>query len=175
MTARAMDGDRERCIQAGMDDYVSKPLSRQSLIDVLSRWLFRRSDEPDRTRLAESPAPAHDSVSPAVFAREALLERLMNDEELARVVVESFLNDIPRQIEKLRNCLDAQDASGAERQVHTIAGAAANVSGEALKTVASEMEAASRSGDLRSVAARLDELDNEFSKLKAAMTTQAWS
>ena len=74
----------------------------------------------------------------------------MNDEDLARVVTESFLDDIPRQIEALRGYLDAWDAPGAERQAHTIKGASANVGGEALRALAFEMEKAGKAGDLGS-------------------------
>ncbi|MDP3001421.1 MAG: PAS domain S-box protein, partial [Bryobacterales bacterium] len=72
MTAYAMQGDRERCVEAGMNDYVSKPVSWQALTEVLARWLPKKSDE-----------------------------SVMHDEALAQVVTEGFLGDIPRQIEAL--------------------------------------------------------------------------
>ena len=61
-----------------------------------------------------------------------MLARLMEDEDLAKMVVESFLEDIPRQIDSLKVYLEAGDATGAERQAHTIKGASANVGGERL-------------------------------------------
>ncbi len=98
-----------------------------------------------------------------------MLVRLMNDEALARVVTESFLDDMPRQIAALRGYLDAWDAPGAERQAHTIRGASANVSGEALRALAFKMEKAGQAGDLISVAADMDDLEREFARLKEAM------
>jgi PAS domain S-box-containing protein len=151
MTAHAMQGDRERCLEAGMNDYVSKPVSPQALAEVLACWL---------------PLP---STAPVVFDRAGMLERLMQDEDLARVVTESFLDDIPRQIEALRGYVEAWDAPGAERQAHTIKGSSANVSGEALRALAAEMEKAGQAGDLDSVAANMDELDREFARLREAM------
>ena len=120
-----------------MNDYVSKPVSPQALAGVLARWL---------------PLP---STAAVVFDRAGMLERLMQDEDLARVVTESFLDDIPRQIEALRGYIEAWDAPGAERQAHTIKGSSANVSGEALRALAAEMEKAGQAGDLGSVAARM--------------------
>jgi len=156
MTAHAMQGDRERCIEAGMDDYVSKPVSPQALAEVLARWLPKKNDESE----------------PVVFDRAGMLERLMKDENLAREVTESFLDDTPRQIEALQRYLDARDAPGAERQAHTIKGTSANVGGEALRALAVEMEKAGKAGDLGSVRARLDDLEREFARLKEAMVKE---
>jgi CheY-like chemotaxis protein/HPt (histidine-containing phosphotransfer) domain-containing protein len=152
MTAHAMQRDREHCLEAGMNGYVSKPVSPQALAEVLARWLPKKS--------------------PVVFDRAAMLGRLMNDEALAQVVTESFLDDMPRQIAALRGYLDAWDARGAQRQAHTIRGASANVSGEALRALAFEMEQAGQAGDLISVAAHMDELEREFARLKQAMASQ---
>ena len=68
--------------------------------------------------------------------------------------------------------LDAWDAPGAERQAHTLKGASATVGGEALRALAFEMEKAGKAGDLGSVAARMDDLEREFVRLKEAMTTE---
>jgi HPt (histidine-containing phosphotransfer) domain-containing protein len=154
MTAHAMQGDRERCIEAGMDDYVSKPVSPQALAEVLARWLPKKNDESE----------------PVVFDRAGMLERLMNDAELAQVVMATFLDDTPRQIEALRRYLDAWDAAGAERQAHALKGASAAVGGESLRALAFAMETAGKAGDLGSVRARMDDLEREFARLKEAMT-----
>jgi HPt (histidine-containing phosphotransfer) domain-containing protein len=120
----------------------------------------------------EAPPPILDASLPVVFDRAAMLQRLMNDEALARVVIESFLDDIPRQIQALRGYLAAWEAPGAERQAHTIKGASANVGGEALRALAFEMEKAGKAGDLDSVAARMNDLEREFGRLKEAMTAE---
>jgi len=172
MTAHAMLGDRERCIEAGMNDYVSKPVSFQALTEVLARWLPKKDDESGMLNAGETPPPILHSSLPVVFDRAGMLERLMNDEDLAQVVMESFLDDIPRQIEALRRYLDAWDAPGAERQAHTLKGASANVGGEALRALACEMEKAGQAGDLGSVRARMDDLEREFAQLKEAMANQ---
>jgi len=111
--------------------------------------------------------------SSVVFDREGMLERLMNDEEMARVVIEIFLEDMPCQIDSLRRYLDASDASGAERQAHLLRGAAATVGGEALCELACEMEKAGKTGDLGFVAARMDDLERQFLRLKTAMKKAA--
>jgi CheY-like chemotaxis protein/HPt (histidine-containing phosphotransfer) domain-containing protein len=169
MTAHAMQGDRERCIEAGMNDYVSKPVSPPALAEVLARWLPKQDAELGLLQAGRTPPLVLPSAPPAVFDRAALLERLMNDEHLVQVVTESFLDDIPRQIEALRGYLEAYEAPGAERQAHTIKGASATVGGEALRALAFEMEKAGKAGDLGSMAAHMDDLEREFVRLKEAM------
>jgi HPt (histidine-containing phosphotransfer) domain-containing protein len=120
--------------------------------------------------VTEKPASASvENPQPPVFDKAGMLGRLMDDEDLARSVAEGFLTDIPRQIDTLRGFLAVGDATGAERQAHTIKGASANVGGEALRAVATEMENAARAGDLNAVRARLAGLETEFSRLEQAM------
>ena len=103
-----------------------------------------------------------------------MLARLMNDETLAREIVEKFLVDIPAQIEMLKVYLDAGDASSAERQAHSIKGASANLGAELLRGVAFEMENSARAGDLNAVKARMAGLEAAFHLLKetAKVTAQ---
>jgi two-component system sensor histidine kinase/response regulator len=99
----------------------------------------------------------------------------MDDEDLARTVIEAFLDDVPKQIEALRGYLKTGDAPGAERQAHTIKGASANLGGEALRAVAFGMEKAAKAGDLEYVTARLPELEKQFARLKGEMNEFAKS
>ena len=100
------------------------------------------------------------------------MARLTDDEDLARTVAECFLEDIPRQIEALRGCLEAGDVPGAECLAHSIKGASANVGGERLQEVAFEMEKAGKAGALDVVKARMADLDMQFDALKEAMTKE---
>jgi HPt (histidine-containing phosphotransfer) domain-containing protein len=106
---------------------------------------------------------------PVVFDRAGMMERLMDDEDLAKMLTEAFLKDIPLRFDALRECLNAGDAKGAERLAHTIKGASASVGGDALAAVASKMEKASKAGNLIAVRGRVAELEFEFSRLKQAM------
>jgi PAS domain S-box-containing protein len=177
MTAHAMQGDRERCLEAGMSDYVSKPVSPQALAEALGRWLpgvdaMRPADasaEPEATATGADEAATADEPETLAFDRSGLLARLMGDEDLALTVVDGFLEDIPRQIEALRRYLDAGDIEGAVLQAHTIKGASANVGGESVRAAAIEMEEAAHAGDLAAVRSRLPDLESRFARLKEAM------
>jgi HPt (histidine-containing phosphotransfer) domain-containing protein len=99
------------------------------------------------------------------------MERLMGDSNLARVVVDGFLEDAPRLIEALRSSLAASDAPGVIRGAHTIRGASATVGGEAVRAVAWAMEKAGTAGDLGTVRASLPQLESELDRLCVAMGT----
>jgi len=112
-----------------------------------------------------APVPVEESAAP-VFDQAGMMDRMMDDDDLARNVVGGFLEDIPRQIETLKACLEAGDAPGAMRQAHSTKSASASVGGEALRKVAFEMENAAKAGDLESIAARLPELEIQIGRFK---------
>ena len=118
---------------------------------------------PAASRVAAASAA---KASAAVFDRPGLLARLMDDQDLARTVAETFLDDMPKQIAALRACLAAGDAEGALRLTHTIKGASAIVGGELLRAVAFEMEKAAKAKDLSAVKSRMAELEAQFDALK---------
>ncbi|MFZ4437775.1 MAG: response regulator [Syntrophales bacterium] len=170
MTANAMQGDREKCIEAGMNDYVSKPISPHALAQALDRWLPQEvtaalKQTTDKTE-HQAPSVSTKESEASVFDKAGMMVRMMDDEDLARTVLGGFLEDLPRLIEALKGDLESGDLPRTERQAHTIKGASANVGGEALRAVAFDMEKAARAGDLKSVMARLPELEHQVSRLK---------
>ncbi len=168
MTAHALEGDRENCLEVGMNDYVSKPITPQALAEVLQRWLPEKT-EPEPGSQDDTPAHAHQhdlhpDASDA-FDRQAVLERTMGDEELLRTVLEVFLADMPKQIESLEQALNAGDINSSERIAHSIKGASANVGGKYVREVAWEMEKAGKSGDLEKARGCLAELKKNYENL----------
>jgi PAS domain S-box-containing protein len=173
MTAHAMKGDREKCLEAGMNDYVAKPVSPQALAECLARWLPREGGGTESVK-DDTKGIRQEEEMPGVpvWDQAGMMERLMGDEDLANIVMDGFLADIPLQIASLKAFLEAKDVSGTERQAHTIKGAAANVGGERLRAVAFEMEKAAKAGDLSQVLELLPELEIKFEQLRQAVTGQ---
>jgi PAS domain S-box-containing protein len=171
MTAHAMKGDRELCLEAGMDDYISKPIVPQALAEALEKWVENaRKPSPSDAASRGAAEPLGDLP---VFDRQALMARLMGDEDLARTIIAGFLEDVPKRILALRGHLDRGDAGSAGGQAHALKGAAANVGGMALSAVASEMEEAGKAGRREKLISLLPEMERQFALLKMRMREQA--
>jgi len=170
MTANAMKGDREKCLAVGMNDYVSKPVSPMELSAVLERWLVHNKDN---TTVNEAEASedreSRGRVDNKVFDRAALLERLMDDEDLLADVLRGFISDTPGLITALKAAVEAGDAQGARRTAHTLKGSASNVSAIALMEAAKKAEDAARTEDIEKAGDCLDEIDAAFEDLKIAL------
>jgi two-component system, sensor histidine kinase and response regulator len=162
LTAYATQQDRDECLASGMDDYISKPVTPRDLSAVIERWLYANPSP-----LPQVTAPAQDISPPAtpVFNLSALNERLMGDNLLIRTVVAAFLEDFPHQLSKLQTYLETLNLPNAERQAHTIKGAAANVGCDALCRVAWEIEQAGREGDLQAIVKRMPDLKEQFERV----------
>ena len=172
MTANAMQGDRECCLAAGMNDYVTKPLVPQALADALDKWLppdpVAMTDAPPEPAAATPAGSAQEAATP-VFDKPDMMARLMDDADLAREIVTLFLGEIPRKIAMLRGALTAGDGPSAVCQAHNIKGASANLGGKALQAVACDIEQAAKAGELASAVGRLAELEAQFDRLQLAM------
>jgi signal transduction histidine kinase/CheY-like chemotaxis protein/HPt (histidine-containing phosphotransfer) domain-containing protein len=172
MTANAMAGDRERCLASGMDDYISKPLDRTALLQMLRRWLPPAESKADSAAVAPvfaplsnapvsspfdrgeaaqretAPAPSAPVAPAAAHALDASIIRdlldTMGDEfgDLVRV----YLEDAPQRLRELELAAAAHDASGQVSPAHTLKSSSANIGATALSDFARRIEHTARSG-----------------------------
>jgi len=163
MTAYAMQGDRERCLAAGMDDYISKPVQPKELAEAIERWLG-----PAEVPLpAPAPAPAENPNS--VFNPADLLHRLMGDEEMARNICRSYLQEAARRLIDLEDALARSDLPAATRHAHSLKGSSANLGAQTVRETAAQMEECLKTGDVPGAVALLPELVAHFNMLKRAL------
>jgi signal transduction histidine kinase/DNA-binding NarL/FixJ family response regulator len=170
MTAHSGSGDRERCMRAGMNDFLSKPVDADILAKMLAKWL----PAPDRRIQVQSAEPAASQLSAAVFDPEALLKRLMGDREVAGKIVEGFCGSVPSQLANLRQRFDEQDGPGAQSQAHALKGSAATVSAGGLHAVAQEMERTAAAGPLDRFIELLPRAAEEFERFKNVLERTGW-
>jgi len=164
MTAHALKGDRERCLEAGMDDYVSKPIEPNVLFDTLARYLARVSDH--RVGRRDGIAPQKEKV----FDKEEFLERISGDESFGVGLIEIFLRGIPESIEKFKKASEEQNWDKVSKLAHSLKGTSANLGAHALRNTALELETAAHKCQADHVSTLVKRVENEFVKFRETVT-----
>ncbi len=170
MTAHAMAGDEAKCLSFGMNDYIAKPIDPQVLANVVGKWLARGgTNAPPNRQPATATASSPSDGELPVFNCEDFVRRMMDDEELARTIAGGFLADLPRLIRVLKDLVAKHDIEGLRKQAHQIKGAAGNVSADALRNVALEIEKAGRAGDPDAASTLIPDLELQSVRLRTAL------
>jgi PAS domain S-box-containing protein len=167
MTAAAMEGDRERCLAAGMDDYVTKPVRSAAVDAALSRWIDEREQDEPAAPIAAAPI---ESASPLDPERLAMLRDLDGgDGELLTAVVSEFVGDSTQQLGAVSAALIEGDPRVVERAVHTLKGASANLGATTLADLCGELEALARASALGMAPDLLDSIRAEHVRVCSAL------
>jgi PAS domain S-box-containing protein len=163
MTARAMKGDREACLKAGMDGYIAKPVKPKDLLEAVEKYAAGSREPLPRNASAPTPRDAN------VFDKEDLLGRLGGDEDFCREIMDMFLRDIPVQLERLKRALEKKDSGELERLAHSLKGAAANLSAARTYESAARLEAMGREKAFKEAAGMLAQLEQELARVHESL------
>jgi len=171
MTAHAMKGDRDRCLDAGMDGYVTKPIQAQDLYDEILRLVS--SSAPHGTRQAEA-GEAKPSAGTAPADISALLETVGGDRDLVGELASMFLEDYPTQMASIRHAVEHGDAESLHESAHKLKGSVANfgaAGAQDLATVLELMGRERRAGDAPEI---LERLEKEMDLLDQYLRRAPW-
>ena len=162
MTASAMEGDRERVIAAGMDDYLSKPIDTATMETTIVRWL-----DTARTRdVGRSAVPL--AADDGLFAPQRLLANMGDDRELVRAMLPEILAGLAAETETMVALVDAGNEADAARSAHTAKGLAAAACCGVLQEQAKAIEDLVRQGQFAAAAAAMPAWRDDLARLQAA-------
>jgi PAS domain S-box-containing protein len=161
MTAYAMKGDRDRCLAAGMDGYVPKPIRHQELLETIHTLVMNVPNVPTHALPQEPPDEVLDEA--------LLVSRVDRDPQLLRDLVDLFLEECPRLVDEIRLALDRKDAKAVERGAHSLKGSTNNLAAKMASEAALKLEGLAHAGDLVHAESALQELEGQLLRLKPAL------
>jgi len=164
MTARAMKGDQERCLQAGMDDYISKPIEPQELFDTIEKWA--KSSVRKKAITGQEGSEKDKLVKYIPIDLETALSRFDGDKKFFREMLQEFLKHAPEQLKTLGDAAKKGNAELVEREAHSIKGAAGNLGAKGIAHLSLKLELLGRTGNLAGAQEMIGNLRTEFEHLE---------
>ncbi len=158
LTAHALKGYREKCINSGMNDYIAKPFNASDLAKILQKWIASGQNRPKKPDKRENILP--------IFDQNTMLERVMNDQKIMNSIISSFISDMESQLEKLDSLLALGNLSDLAGFAHKLKGAAGNVSATKLNQSAERLEKAAKENKLEEIAEMIENVQKDFRDFK---------
>ena len=168
MTAHALREYKELCLEAGMDDFLAKPLTRKDLLAITAKWLNVKSKQAARNAIS---ATCHDGAPKAIntglpIDLERAVDEFEGDRKLLAEVIDGFTKKVSEQLVMMRDALACGDAETIRREAHSIKGGAAGLTAGDLAKVAFELESKGQSKDLYGAVEIVDRLERQLKALR---------
>jgi CheY-like chemotaxis protein/HPt (histidine-containing phosphotransfer) domain-containing protein len=161
MTGYAMQGDRERCLAAGMDGYITKPIRATELYGAIERLL------------QDAPKPDTPAVAPPIDLPTAV-SNLDGDSALLAAIVEVFRQDYPKQLGELREAIGNRDAARTDQAAHTLKGSLGHLAAQKAYDLAFALETMGRRADLNEAPSVLQQLEHELERIITFVAEPGW-
>ncbi len=163
MTAHALDSDRAKCLNAGMDDYLSKPIKSQTLANMLDKWLIKLEGKHSNNFSFNS-----NTLETKIFDKSRFSNNI-SDDTSSQEIISNFLLDMPENIIELKQALDKKDTPSVIHQAHEVRNKAMDIGAFVLEASAFEMEKAGHTNDLEFAYTIMPKIDAQFEILKQAL------
>jgi two-component system sensor histidine kinase/response regulator len=167
MTAHAMRGDREKCIEAGMDDYVSKPIKPEALFCVIDKVV--RKSQSKKTQKRIQPSQNSKTYSPKTFDLSVAMKAVLGDEILFREIAEMFIKNCDDSIAKIKKGIAGNDACILKREAHSLKGAIGNFSAKEAYEVAYHLEKLGEQSEMATAKEKVSNLESVLNELTSEM------
>jgi len=164
VTANAMSQDRQLCMNAGMNDYLSKPFKPEDLQAILEKHLGNKKGKTKQKRKND-----RSSIPSKFYDKKAILDRIDGDIDLFRQLISLFIQEVPNQIRQIKLAIKENDPERITLFAHTIKGSAYNIRAMELKQVAYDIEQAGKLSDIHLAASKIEALENTFDKLNTEL------
>ncbi len=165
MTAHAMKGDRERCLESGMDDYLSKPIRSKQIAEKLFSTFGQRAAAPQIQALGVS-----ESSPPPIIDWKTALEGADNDRELFATVIQAFLESIPTSLVQMSTAIRQKESTALQRAAHSLKGELLALGATRLAETALKLEVAGNANDWSEVQATFSHLEQQLALLQEPLT-----
>ncbi len=168
MTAHAMPGDRERCLAAGMDGYIPKPIDPKSFAQIIESGV-----SPSATAPGHNEKPLDQAKADGAVDAQKLVERFGGNRKLMRSLIEAFRHDCPKMMTKIRGALSARDARALAEAAHALKGSVGNFGASSAFETAREIEKSGREGKLDGAWELYATLEDDLAGLLPALQSAA--
>ncbi len=172
MTAHVKEGDKDRCLSAGMDAYIAKPIRQETFLTILEGTGGPPADSPAEEKApqpdGDRPAPDEPDPSEKVIDRDTLMALVGGNPELIRELVGLYFNNLPKHLDQIREGIEASDTKAVRFGAHAIKGMSLNLTARAVADTALALEKLARDGDLTGADDLFQQLTRQTDTLKGS-------